>query len=191
MFTKSWFISPAISSLSNDSRSMTWHQWQGGGAAGEERLVLGPRALERLGAPRIPVHGIVLVLEKVRARLPGEAIRVRALAHVRSLRGGLDERKLDDLGGDEPVTNADSHRAPRLEMLAADIAQRDGPAEGDGVDGRGDASDLLVFDHDDIAGRGNLLAIDDETGEPSIDVPAILDPRHGLLADVAALGVAH
>jgi len=28
MFTKSWFISPAISSFSKDSRSMTWHQWQ-------------------------------------------------------------------------------------------------------------------------------------------------------------------
>jgi len=71
-------------------------------------------------------------------------------------------------------------------MLAADITQRNGLAEGDGVHGRGDASDLFVFGQDDIAGRGDLLAFDDETGEASIDVPAILDARHGLLAYVAA-----
>ena len=33
----------------------------------EERLVLGPRALERLVAPRVPVHRVVGVLEEVRA----------------------------------------------------------------------------------------------------------------------------
>ena len=57
----------------------------GGVADGQQhRLVLGPRALQSLRAPRIPVHGIVRVLEKIRARLLREAVGVPGLGHGRS-----------------------------------------------------------------------------------------------------------
>ena len=61
-----------------------------GGVADREqdRPVLGPRALERLLAPRVPVHGVLRVLEQVRARLLREAVR-----HPASLAAGrLPER---------------------------------------------------------------------------------------------------
>ena len=41
----------------------------------EQRLVLRPRARERLLAPRVPVDGVVLVLEEVGAGLVGEPVR--------------------------------------------------------------------------------------------------------------------
>src|SRR6266545_4531252 len=41
----------------------------------EDRLVLAARPLERFRAPRIPVNGIVSVLEEIRAVLGGESIR--------------------------------------------------------------------------------------------------------------------
>src|SRR3954453_18910567 len=86
MHTKRSFMYAAVSSSSNDSRSITWHQWQagwargggagasppraragGGGGADREQdrpaLPAGPR--EGLLAPRMPVHGVVLVLQQV------------------------------------------------------------------------------------------------------------------------------
>src|SRR5581483_958112 len=44
----------------------------------QDRAVLGPRAGERLLAPRVPVHGVVPVLEQVRAGLAGEAVGAAA-----------------------------------------------------------------------------------------------------------------
>ena len=46
----------------------------------EDRLVLQPRASERLVAPRIPVHRVVRVLQEVRTLLGGQSIR-----HVSSI----------------------------------------------------------------------------------------------------------
>src|SRR3954453_617300 len=66
MHTKRSFMYAAVSSSSNDSRSITWHQWQGGGGAkGQDRPVLLACAREGLLAPRMPVHGVVLVLQQV------------------------------------------------------------------------------------------------------------------------------
>jgi hypothetical protein len=42
----------------------------------EDRLALGARAGERLLAPRVPVDGVVLVLEEVGRRLLGESIHI-------------------------------------------------------------------------------------------------------------------
>ena len=50
--------------------------------AQEYRLVFALRARERLFAPRVPVHGVVRVLQKVRARLAREAVRVLVLGHA-------------------------------------------------------------------------------------------------------------
>jgi hypothetical protein len=53
----------------------------GGVADGEEdRLVFGQRPLERLLAPRIPVDGVVGVLEEVWACLLGQAVDPSRLA---------------------------------------------------------------------------------------------------------------
>jgi hypothetical protein len=45
----------------------------------ENRLVLLPRLRERLLTPGIPVDGIMGMLEKIRAGLPGEPIGVAGL----------------------------------------------------------------------------------------------------------------
>jgi hypothetical protein len=44
----------------------------------EDRLLLAARALERRGAPRIPVDGVLRVLEQVRARLEDEPVELAA-----------------------------------------------------------------------------------------------------------------
>ena len=56
----------------------------------EQRLLLIARASQRLLAPRVPVDGVVLVLEQVGGGLVGEAIRpsVGCLCHVPSSRNG-------------------------------------------------------------------------------------------------------
>src|SRR5665811_1079966 len=41
----------------------------------EDRAILDARPLQRLRAPWMPVHGVVRVLEQVRARLSGEPVR--------------------------------------------------------------------------------------------------------------------
>jgi hypothetical protein len=57
----------------------------GGVTDGEEHgLVFGPRALESLRAPRVPIDRIVTVLEEIWARLSGEAIGVLVLGHGKS-----------------------------------------------------------------------------------------------------------
>ncbi len=51
----------------------------------QDRLVLGPGALHRLGTPRVPVNRVVGVLEQVRAGLAGEAVDAAplgSLSHV-------------------------------------------------------------------------------------------------------------
>ena len=40
----------------------------------QDGLVLAPRARQRFFAPRIPVHGVVRMLLKIRTRLRGESI---------------------------------------------------------------------------------------------------------------------
>src|SRR5438477_12306016 len=45
----------------------------------QDRLVVRSRPPERLLAPRVPVDGVVRVLEEVRARLPGEAVHLPSL----------------------------------------------------------------------------------------------------------------
>ena len=51
----------------------------------QDGLVLGARSLERLGAPGIPVHGVVRVLQEVGTRLAGETIR--ASIGIRTMHG--------------------------------------------------------------------------------------------------------
>ena len=51
----------------------------------KDRLVLAPRLLDRLFAPRIPIHRIVLVLQQIRARFLGEAIRHQMMSLAISL----------------------------------------------------------------------------------------------------------
>src|SRR5262249_39714433 len=103
---------------------------------------------------------------------------------------GRDEGERGHVRGRAPVPDADGDRAPRLEVLAPDVAEGDGRAEGDRAHGRGHPAHLLVLRHDDVSGCGHRVALEDETGEGAIDVAAILHARHRLLTDVAALGVA-
>ena len=49
----------------------------------EDRPVLGASALEGLLAPRVPVDGVVRVLEQVGARLPGETVHATSIAPAR------------------------------------------------------------------------------------------------------------
>ena len=62
----------------------------------QDRAVLGARALERLVAPRVPVHGVRGMLQQVGAGLVGEAVAVRRLlvAHgvLPSVRGHAAQR---------------------------------------------------------------------------------------------------
>src|SRR6185369_9843841 len=53
------------------------------------------------------------------------------------------------------------------------------------------AADVLAFRHDPRPGGGNPIALEHQTREPTVDVAAVLHPRHDLLADIAALGEAH
>ena len=79
-------MSAAVSSSSNDSCSMTWHQWQAAYPT-ESRTGLSSvaRPLERLVAPGVPVDRVVRVLEQVRACLLSEAIH----AHTLPMRAGF------------------------------------------------------------------------------------------------------
>src|SRR5439155_1973141 len=52
----------------------------------QERLVFGPRARERVVAPRIPVDGVVRVLQEIRARLVGEPIGAHPITYSPALR---------------------------------------------------------------------------------------------------------
>ena len=54
----------------------------------QDRLVLGPRLLERLGAPRMPVDGVAGVLQQVGARLVGEAVAMGARSEDDAWLGG-------------------------------------------------------------------------------------------------------
>ena len=75
MQTNSSFMRAAISSLSKDSRSITWHQWQA-----EYPMLISSslfsrlRLVQGLVAPGIPVHGVVGVLEQVGAGLVDQAV---------------------------------------------------------------------------------------------------------------------
>ena len=55
----------------------------------EDRLVLAPGPFERLRPPGIPIHGIMGVLEEVRAPLPGQAVHDKSPFHVSTCRPAL------------------------------------------------------------------------------------------------------
>ncbi len=78
MHTKRSFMSRAVSSSSKDSRSITWHQWQAEYPIDSRIGRSSARARsERLLAPRVPVHGVVLVLEEV-----GRGLACEPVGHV-------------------------------------------------------------------------------------------------------------
>src|ERR1700675_1613370 len=106
-------------------------------------------------------------------------------------RGGLDERQRRDRRPEHLSAVIDVNGAARLEVLAPDIAERNGSAEGEGPHGRGDAADVLAFRNNPRPGGGNPIALEHQARETAIDVAAVLHARHDLLPDIAALGEAH
>src|SRR5262249_26437421 len=102
-----------------------------------------------------------------------------------------DEREIAHTGDGGHVAVHDGDGGARREVLATDVAERDGPAERERPRRRRDAADLLVLGVDPGSARRHSLAFEHEAGQRAIHVAAILDPRHDLLPDVAAFVVAH
>ena len=71
----------------------------------EDRLLLAARAVERLVAPRIPVHGVAGVLLQVRTRLAGETI-----GH------GMEGRRVSETRGEGTVHSIQGARLSRTDV---------------------------------------------------------------------------
>jgi hypothetical protein len=77
MLMKCSFMSAATRSSSNDSRSITWHQWHVEYATDRKIGLSSARAFANASSPPgIPVHRVAGVLLQVGALLAGETVRL-------------------------------------------------------------------------------------------------------------------
>src|SRR5205807_3126176 len=95
----------------------------------QDRLVLGPPALQCLLPPRVPVDGILGVLEQVRAGLGGEAVHHRTVS-ARPLRRRNPEYST---GRNEERFSARRSRGLRLAATLVVAAPGSGTAAATGV----------------------------------------------------------
>src|ERR1017187_2008132 len=83
MATKCRFISAAMASSSKDSRSITWHQWQGEEPMGRKIGFASPRALFNAPPPPgIPIHGVVGVLQEIGALFVDQPVGMHVSIHA-------------------------------------------------------------------------------------------------------------
>src|SRR5216683_6201024 len=146
----------------------------------EQRLVLGPGLREGFVAPRVPVHGIVGVLEQVRAGLAREAV----FRHEGLRLPG--ERQRADARRDRAPAETNRHAGAGIGVLAPDERERDRPLEAERPGRARDPADRSVVGDHLGAVRRHLVAVQEETAQHPVHVAPVADPHDDLLAGVAA-----
>src|SRR5881397_2862066 len=118
--TKLSFITAAIAGFSNDSRSITWHQWQAEYPTESSTGLSSVRARTKASSP----HGYQSTGLWACWSRYGLVSRPSRFSLTTTSSGS--ERQRPDRGGDDPVADAYADDAAGLGVLTADHGQRDG-----------------------------------------------------------------
>src|SRR6185503_5432289 len=110
----------------------------------------------------------------------------RPAAPAAAARRSRSERQLTDLGG---PTSFDLHPGAGLDSAVEDAEAHDPPQGGRADHRRGPARFTSIVEHRRALG-GSLASLEHQPSQDILYAPAVVDPRHHLLPQVAPLGVA-
>src|SRR5688572_17842640 len=177
-------MSAAVSALSNDSRSITWHQWHAEYPTDSSIGLFSARARANASSP----HGYQSTGLCACCSRYGLVSRARRFSLMPP---SARERQVADRRPDRLPLAADLDARAGRRPLASHERQRERAAERRSARRAGDPADGRVAGPDLGAGRRRLAAVEDETAEMPVHVAAVTDAHHHFLSRIASLRLRH